>query len=108
VYSNVGPHPTRQGSFFLRGNGVEQCNAYKENVATAVQTQLKIVSKVNAYMYSSSQMPRCLTCHIRSQSVTCQLAEVAFPTLPQPIKTGKRLTRFIDPERMNGQVGLVG
>jgi len=40
-----------------------------------------------------------------SPSVTCYLAQVTFPTLPQPIKTG---TRFNDPGGMQGQVDLDG
>jgi len=40
-----------------------------------------------------------------SHSVTCHLAEVIFPPLPQPIKAG---TWFIDPGGMQGWVDLVG
>ena len=58
--------------------------------------------------YSSSQTPRCCygnSCVIWDHSVTCHPAEVTFPPLPQPIEAG---TRFIDPKRMKGWVGLVG
>ena len=34
-----------------------------------------------------------LTCHMGSHSVTCNLAEVTFPPLPQPIKAGTRLKK---------------
>jgi len=33
-----------------------------------------------------------LTCHLESHSVICHPAEVTFPPLPQPIKTGTRLS----------------
>jgi len=42
---------------------------------------------------------------LRELSVTCHLAEVTFPPLPQPIKAG---TRFSDPGGMQGWVDLVG
>jgi len=42
-------------------------------------------------VFSSTQ----LTCHMESYSITCHTAEVTFPHLPQPIKTG-RLTSFGD------------
>jgi len=39
------------------------------------------------------------------QKLTCYLAEVTFPPLPQPIKAG---TRFSDLGGMQGRVDLVG
>ena len=40
-----------------------------------------------------------------SQSVTCHLAEVTFPSLAEPDLTGPQLS---DPGRMQGYVDLVG
>jgi len=34
-------------------------------------------------LQQASQLPE-LTCHMGSHSVTCQLAQVTFPPLPQP------------------------
>jgi len=42
-------------------------------------------------------------CHMRSHSVTCQLAEVTFPPAPERIKTG---TRFSDPLQRDARLSL--
>jgi len=65
---------------------------------------------VNVNGYSSSQI--CLTptwtsvpCGIR-QCYTCHPAEVTFPPLPQQNEPIKAVTRFSDPEWMQGWVNL--
>ena len=64
--------------------------------------KVKKVKKHIAVCATSTAPLRELTCHMGSHcSVTCQPAEVIFPSLPQPIKAG---TRFSDPIVMQGWV----
>jgi len=62
------------------------------------------LTKRIAVCATSTAPLRELTCHIGSHSVTCHLAEVTFPPLPQPIKA---CTRFSDPKGIQGWVHLV-
>jgi len=57
------------------------------------------VRKRIAVCATSTTPLRELTYHMGSHSITCHPAEVTFPPLPQPIKTG---TRFSDPRGMQG------
>jgi len=52
-----------------------------------------------AVCVTSTAPLRELTCHMGSHSVTCYLADVTFPPLPQPIEAG---TRFSDTRGMQG------
>ena len=58
---------------------------YKKNSGCNLKRLVTV--KVKVYMYSTlhpASTPRELTCHIGSHSVTCHLAQVALPSLPQP------------------------